>query len=199
MKRLNGLSVLLVSLVIVSASIATAQSFRTTPGIESQFRQAITAVESEQYIRATQLLTRLVGLPEHVHSRRAQELLGNVREANGQFAHAVAGYEIYLEKYPEGPGATRVGARLSSILGGATPLPRQPDITAIIEDRSQTAQPSRPRRSICSSVRSAPLPCHSSEKQLAGPCHTRGVTALKARGSPRRCDGVRCRAARARN
>jgi hypothetical protein len=145
MKRLNGLSVLLVSLVIVSAGIATAQSFRTTPGIESQFRQAITAVESEQYIRATQLLTRLVGLPEHVHSRRAQELLGNVREANGQFAHAVAEYEIYLEQYPEGPGATRVGARLSSILGGATPLPRQPDITAVIGDRSQTAQPSRPR------------------------------------------------------
>lgn len=140
MKRMRGVVTLVAALAVATTGFA--QATRTTPAIESMFRQAVTAISDERYIQATQLLTRLIGMPEHVHSRRAQELLGNVREANGQFAHAVAEYQIYLEKYPDGPGAERVSTRLANILNEAAPQPREPDVAAVIEDRPV---PMRPR------------------------------------------------------
>ncbi|MCE8522730.1 tetratricopeptide repeat protein [Ruegeria pomeroyi] len=115
-------STLAAALSFASTGEVSAQSSaRTTPLIESLFKQSTTAIDQQRYLQAAQLLTRLIGLSEHVHSQRAQELLGNVREANGQLAHAVAEYEIYLEKYPTGPGASRVAARLDAILTGSAP------------------------------------------------------------------------------
>lgn len=84
--------------------------------IDAVFAQARTAITEENYTQATQLLTKLIGLGEHSRSAEAQELLGVVRERNGQLAHAKAEYEIYLEKYPDGEGAVRVRQRLAGVL-----------------------------------------------------------------------------------
>ena len=77
--------------------------------------EARTAIAKKDYRRATQLLTKLIGYPPHKHSAEAQELLGVVREHNGQMAHAKAEYETYLKKYPKGEGAARVRQRLAAI------------------------------------------------------------------------------------
>ncbi len=84
--------------------------------IEEDFSLARTAITTQDYPRALQLLTSLTSLPLHARSADAQELLGIVRERNGQFAHAQAEYEIYLETFPDSPGAVRVQQRLASLL-----------------------------------------------------------------------------------
>jgi hypothetical protein len=75
-------------------------------------REAITA---QNYPVAIRQVTKILSFPENSHSADAQELLGVVRERNGQIAHAKAEYELYLEKYPGGEGAVRVGQRLAAI------------------------------------------------------------------------------------
>ncbi len=84
--------------------------------VEFTFANARIAITAGEYSQATQLLTKLVGMPDHARSADAQELLGVVRERNGQLAHAKAEYEIYLEKYPDSEGADRVRQRLAAIL-----------------------------------------------------------------------------------
>ncbi|MFQ5623160.1 MAG: tol-pal system YbgF family protein, partial [Paracoccaceae bacterium] len=87
--------------------------------------QARTAIAEQNYVQATQLLTKLIGFSAHKYSEEAQELLGVVREKNGQLAHAKAEYKIYLEKYPNGKGAQRVRQRLAAIEASqARPAPR---------------------------------------------------------------------------
>lgn len=83
--------------------------------IEKEMSDARAAIARKDYSRAAGLLTKLIGLPAHKYSAEAQELLGVVRERNGQMAHAKAEYEIYLEKYPDGEGAQRVRQRLAAI------------------------------------------------------------------------------------
>ncbi len=84
--------------------------------IEALFSEARSAITAGNYDRAIQLLTKLVSLKEHSRSAEAQELLGLARERNGQLAHARAEYEIYLEKYPDNPGAARVRQRLAGVI-----------------------------------------------------------------------------------
>lgn len=78
--------------------------------------EARSAITNEEYPRAVQILTNIVGMPDNASSADAQELLGLARERNGQLAHAQAEYEIYLEKYPEGEAADRVRQRLAAIV-----------------------------------------------------------------------------------
>ena len=84
--------------------------------IEALFSEARSAITEGNYDRAIQLLTKLTSLEENSRSPEAQELLGLARERNGQLAHAKAEYEIYLEKYPDNPGAARVRQRLAGVL-----------------------------------------------------------------------------------
>ena len=84
--------------------------------IDAIFAEARSAITAGEYQRATQLLTKIVNLDENSRSAEAQELLGVVRERNGQLSHAKAEYEIYLEKYPEGEGADRVRQRLAGVI-----------------------------------------------------------------------------------
>lgn len=84
--------------------------------VEEDFIEARAAITQENYGRAIQLLTRILTAPESNRSAEAQELLGVVRERNGQFVHAQAEYEIYLERYPEGPAAVRVRQRLNALM-----------------------------------------------------------------------------------
>ncbi|MCX7889134.1 MAG: hypothetical protein N2422_05310 [Rhodobacteraceae bacterium] len=125
--RLRGAGLLGLTLSLaVAGSLALAQAPAPSALADTLMRQAIQAIDGGDYRRATQLLTRLVGLPVNTQTARAQELLGNVREANGQLAHAKAEYEIFLQKFPDSEGAPRVRARLDAILSGATPLPPSP-------------------------------------------------------------------------
>jgi tetratricopeptide (TPR) repeat protein len=95
--------------------------------IANTFADARTAITEQDYPRALQLLTKLTGLPPHARSADAQELLGVVRERNGQFAHAQAEYEIYLETYPGSAGAVRVQQRLAALLTAANTPPELRD------------------------------------------------------------------------
>ena len=92
MKRITSIGLTVLALQIGQAEITAAQTAAPSAAVENLMQQAQQAIDAEQYIHAVQLLTRLTSMPEHAYSARAQELLGNVREANGQLAHAKAEY-----------------------------------------------------------------------------------------------------------
>lgn len=70
----------------------------------------------KDYDSAVRLYTKILEYPENVSSRDALEFLGLARERKGQLAQAKAAYDSYLERYPEGEGATRVKQRLAGLL-----------------------------------------------------------------------------------
>jgi hypothetical protein len=81
----------------------------------SILRDARTALEKHQYPQAVDLLSRLLRQPEYPARADAQELMGLVRERAGQLAQAKAEYQEYLRRYPNGPAAGRVRARLRTL------------------------------------------------------------------------------------
>jgi tetratricopeptide (TPR) repeat protein len=78
-------------------------------------RDARTALEKHQYPEAVDLLNRLLRQPEYPARAEAQELIGLARERAGQLAQAKAEYEAYLRRYPDGPAAARIRARLQAL------------------------------------------------------------------------------------
>jgi hypothetical protein len=86
-------------------------------------RDARTALEKHQYPEAVDLLNRLLRQPEFPARAEAQELIGLARERAGQLAQAKAEYEAYLRRYPDGPAAARVRARLQA-LASASLVPK---------------------------------------------------------------------------
>jgi hypothetical protein len=83
---------------------------------------AKSAMTARDYKSAVESLTILVRQPEYAERAEAQELLGLSRERSGQLAHAKAEYEEYLRRYPGGPAADRIRARLKALaLAGRKP------------------------------------------------------------------------------
>jgi len=78
--------------------------------------EAETELQKGNFSRAVQIYTKILNEPEHSLSADAREYLGLARERNNQIAHAVAEYRKYLDLYPEGEGAERVGQRLAGLL-----------------------------------------------------------------------------------
>lgn len=76
-------------------------------------RRAMTAGELD---RAVAIYTKVLSLPENSQSPAALEFLGLARERKGQLAHAMAEYETYLQRYPDGQGAARVRQRIDSLV-----------------------------------------------------------------------------------
>lgn len=76
------------------------------------------AMEAGEYENATQMFNRLLNLPPNEFSQEAQELVGNAREKNGDFAKAKIEYDLYLKLYPGSEGALRVNTRLAAIKDG---------------------------------------------------------------------------------
>jgi hypothetical protein len=76
------------------------------------------AMKAGEYESAVQMLNRLLNLPPNEYSQEAQELVGNARENNGDFAKAKIEYNLYLKLYPETEGALRVKLRLADIEAG---------------------------------------------------------------------------------
>ena len=71
-----------------------------------------------EYENATQMFNRLLNLPPNEYSQEAQELVGNAREKNGDFAKAKIEYDLYVKLYPNTEGALRVNTRLAAIKDG---------------------------------------------------------------------------------
>lgn len=94
----------------------TADDTTKTAQLIGDAEQAIIAGEID---RAIQLLTNAGALPQNPSSARAMELLGLMRERQGQTAQARAQYEEYLREFPGGEGADRVRQRLAALNGGA--------------------------------------------------------------------------------
>lgn len=78
-------------------------------------RNARTALERRRYPEAVDLLSRLLRQPEYPGRADAQELIGLARERAGQLAQAKAEYQEYLRRYPNGPAAERVRARVRTL------------------------------------------------------------------------------------
>jgi len=76
------------------------------------------AMAAGEYESATQIFNRLLNFPPNEFSQEAQELVGNARENNGDFAKAKIEYNLYLKLYPESEGALRVKLRLADINAG---------------------------------------------------------------------------------
>jgi tetratricopeptide (TPR) repeat protein len=76
------------------------------------------AMAAGEYENATQMFNRLLNLPPNEFSQDAQELVGNAREKNGDFAKAKIEYDLYVKLYPQTEGALRVNTRLAAIKDG---------------------------------------------------------------------------------
>ncbi|HAF01896.1 MAG TPA: hypothetical protein DCO68_12975 [Methylophilaceae bacterium] len=76
------------------------------------------AMKAGEYESAVQIFNRLLNLPPNEYSMEAQELVGNARENNGDFAKAKLEYELYLKLYPKTEGALRVNLHLAAIKEG---------------------------------------------------------------------------------
>jgi len=78
-------------------------------------RKSREALASGKNDDAVNLLNQLLLLPPNHFSQDAQELIGLARERAGEPALARKEYELYLQLFPTGDGATRVRQRLASI------------------------------------------------------------------------------------
>lgn len=92
--------------------------------------QARDALRRNDPLAATDALNRVLNLPPTSVSEQAQELIGEAREKNEEFAKARAEYELYLKLYPKGEGADRVRQRLAALpsaaAAGKAPARRAP-------------------------------------------------------------------------
>jgi len=78
--------------------------------------EARAALKKKKYKQAIALLTKVLSYPEHEFSSEAQELLGVVRQRQGDLAGAQETYEEYLRRYNSGEDAERVRQRLDGIV-----------------------------------------------------------------------------------
>lgn len=77
------------------------------------------ATAGGDYASAIRIYTKVLQGPPSEFQRDAREYLGVVRERNGQFAHAKAEYDTYLEEYAGSEGVERVQQRLTGLLTAA--------------------------------------------------------------------------------
>jgi len=73
--------------------------------------------------KAINFFNIILGVEHNEHSQQALELSGLARERLGQRAHAKADYELYLDIYQDGEGATRVRQRLKVLLTAKEIIP----------------------------------------------------------------------------
>ncbi|HEX5374286.1 MAG TPA: tetratricopeptide repeat protein [Aquabacterium sp.] len=86
------------------------------------------AYEQQRLDAAAADLHQLLALPANASTQDAQELLGQVRLAQGDKERARAEFESYLKQYPTGPGADRVSAALASLQQTPAQAPAPVDV-----------------------------------------------------------------------
>jgi tetratricopeptide (TPR) repeat protein len=79
------------------------------------FDSARGALKQGQASVAVETLNQLLNLPPNQQSQAAQELIGEAREKNGEYAKARVEYELYLKLYPDAPDVKLVKARLANL------------------------------------------------------------------------------------
>lgn len=189
MKRIKTIGLVVLALQLGQAELTAAQTGQTGSAAANLMQQAQAAINTEEYVRAVQILTRIVGMPENAYSAPALELLGNVREANGQLAHAVAEYETYLTKYPRTDGAARVQQRLNALVSGAAPLaPNPPATTAPVvaaggadAPQAPAAAPTTPAAAPAAPATAAQVAAKADEASTGTRVRSRGVLTLTYR------------------
>ena len=94
-------------------------ALRTPEEIEQEAKQLIDAASDAmvagQLDTAIEKLNRLLNLPPNQQSQRAQKLIGEAREKNGEYGRARVEYELYLKLYPDAVDATQVKQRLAKL------------------------------------------------------------------------------------
>jgi len=91
----------------------------TPEEVERKAKQLIdsasVALKQGQPSVAVETLNQLLNLPPNQQSQAAQELIGEAREKNGEYAKARVEYELYLKLYPDAPDVKQVKARLANL------------------------------------------------------------------------------------
>jgi len=74
------------------------------------------ALKDGDNLRAIQIFSKLMSMPQHTYQPISLEMLGVARERNNQVAQAKAVYENYLEKYPKSEDLVRVKQRMADLV-----------------------------------------------------------------------------------
>jgi len=83
--------------------------------LKALMEEARQLMANKDYSSAIRIYTKVLRYPAHAYRQDAQEFLALARDRKGQFAHAKAEYERYLQLYPKGEGAERVRQRLAAL------------------------------------------------------------------------------------
>ena len=101
------------------AGAAPPATQRPQEEIEQEAKQLIgsarNALQAGRTETAIGTLNRLLNLPPNQQSQPAQELIGEAREKNAEFAKARVEYELYLKLYPNAADVKQVKERLSQL------------------------------------------------------------------------------------
>jgi tetratricopeptide (TPR) repeat protein len=99
----------------VSPVLPTNSSTLSEKQLDSLMQRARQDIKTEKYSSAVRYLTAVISAGDHKYSQEALELLGQARQRNGQYAHAVDIYEKYLIQYPDSEASDRVRQRLAGL------------------------------------------------------------------------------------
>lgn len=97
-------------------------------------------INTKDYPLALNVLNKIFRDSTGSNQSLAKELIGVVRELNGQLAHAKAEYEAYLQSFPNAQNSARVKQRLATMLEKAAPRKETPQTN--VEKNSTRARPS---------------------------------------------------------
>lgn len=97
----------------------TAGAVNTPEEVEQEAKRlmdaARTAIGQDQVVTAIETLNQLLNLPPNQQSQAAQELIGEAREKNGEYAKARVEYELYLKLYPDARDLKQVKDKLARL------------------------------------------------------------------------------------
>jgi hypothetical protein len=103
----------------IEPQIEAGPAVMTPEAVEQKAKQlfdsARGALKQGQASVAVETLNQLLNLPPNQQSQAAQELIGEAREKNGEYAKARVEYELYLKLYPDAPDVKQVKARLANL------------------------------------------------------------------------------------
>jgi tetratricopeptide (TPR) repeat protein len=123
----------------IEPQVEVAPAMRSTEDVEREAKQlmdgAQNALQQGQSPVAVEKLNRLLNLPPNQQSQAAQELIGEAREKNGEYAKARVEYELYLKLYPDAKDAQQVKDQLARLPAEeyAKPVPQAVQRKAVAE------------------------------------------------------------------
>ena len=108
-----------VTLPTSEPQVGAATAPHTPEEVEQEAKKLIdsarAALQRGDAIAAVETLNQMLNLPPNKQSQVGQELIGEAREMNGEFAKARVEYELYLKLYPEAADVKKVKDRLARL------------------------------------------------------------------------------------